>query len=111
MARRNNVDPAIYKSRVDESIQKLRLLRDQRGLNIQIRLYKNDLDADYQRFRLLFVDEAFCLLSWTVWGTHEGKENPQVILKRHKSSSQNDVSMYKVFKDYYDAIWEQATSY
>lgn len=111
MARRNNIDPAIYKARVNESIQKLARLRDQRGLNIDIRLYKNDLDADYQRFRLLFVDNNFCIFGWTIWGAHEGKENPQIILKNNNNSSQGDPNIYKVFRDYYDAIWEQASNY
>lgn len=109
MARRNGVDPQIYKKRVNESINKLIDLRDQRGLNIEIRLYTNNLDADYQRFRLVFIDESFCLLGWTVWGAHEGKENPQLVLRNTNLPPNSGATMYKAFKDYYDEIWERAT--
>lgn len=104
MARRNNIDPSIYKRRVEESIGRLRSLREERGLNIEIALYSSDIDADFQRFRLVFIDKAYCLLSWTAWGTHEGRDNPQIVL-RNRGNSQ---TMYKAFDDYFALLWNNS---
>lgn len=109
MAKRNGVDPKAYKERVQDTIEQIKKLQQKRGLNIEVRLYRGADDQDFQRFRLLFIDEELCLLGWTVWGAHEGRENPQVVLSNKKSGSDSDQTMYKAFSDYYELLWQEST--
>lgn len=110
MARRNGVDPQEYKERVRNTIDEIKKIQRKRGLNIEVRLYRGAEDQDFQRFRLLFIDEELCLLGWTVWGSHEGKENPQVVLYNKKNSAESDQTMYKAFSDYYELLWRESTA-
>jgi hypothetical protein len=104
MARRNGHDPGAYGQRVIASTLKIAEIRREWDLNIEVRYYSAKHDKDFQRFRLMFIDEETCLWSWTPWGEHKGRENPQVILA-HSDRDTGISSAYKAFKDHFDAAW------
>ena len=108
MAMQHNLRRDEYKDRVRDSIKRLAALKLRRGLNIEVRQYNARSIQDMQQFRLVFLNDATCLLSWTVWGSHAGTENPQIILDRG-SGTGRDRRLYAAFQAHFDALWEEST--
>jgi hypothetical protein len=105
MERRNSTTAGEYRERVIASTLRIAEIRKKWDLSIEVRYYSAKHDKDFQRFRLMFINEKTCLWSWTHWGEHRGKDNPQVVLA-HTDLSTGISSAYKAFKDYFDAAWD-----
>lgn len=109
VARLNNTTAGSYGEKVRQSVTRIAQLKKERSLDIEVRYYAAKHDKDYQQFRLMFINDRFCLWSWTVWGAHVGRDNPQVVLKNLNSDAQGRVpSAYKAFKDHFDALWSDS---
>jgi hypothetical protein len=106
LARRNGTDPSAYQTKVRNSLRRLAALSEQR-LKIEVRFYPAALDRDFQQWRLMFIDGQVCLASWTIWGKHEGKENPQLIV-RERPHDRDSASLYHAFKGHFDTVWQDA---
>lgn len=104
LAKRNRVDPNEYSKNVRESLRRIAKVKADRALDIQVRFYPLQEDKDLQIFRLMFLNNAICLWSWTVWGPHLGNDNPQVVLLNLKESSQTGA--YSAFHDYFKRLWD-----
>ena len=108
-AKRNGTDVGDYGRKVEESLRRIARIQKKGDLNIVVKQYAAERDKDLQQFRLMFIDNKYCLAGWTVWGEHVGKNNPQLILKRPtREAPQN--SAYKAFHDYFEAIWDSPDS-
>ena len=105
MAKRNGVPLATYQQNVRDSLRLLAHLKLVRALNINVRFYPADNPVDNQQFRLMFIDRKICLLSWTVWGSHIGRKNPQIVIKANEKSPSK--SMYLAFETHFDEIWAE----
>ena len=106
-ARRNGVNDSAYKDKVRLSLQRIARLQAESDLAIEVRFYPAATNKDLQQFRLMFIDGSVCLASWTVWGAHVGTDNPQMVLKERRRIHP-DVTAYKAFYDYYEALWGDA---
>lgn len=95
-----------YSSRVRESLAKLANF-EQTGFNVQVRFYRNLGESPSHQFRLVFIDERICVLSYTIWDEKEGGSNPQILLSSD-SPSESARSLYAAFKDHYESIWDDA---
>lgn len=103
LAKRNGADPSAYKVKVTESLRRLSKFKSD-GYNIEVKFYPVDHQRDFQQFRLMFIDDNICLLSWTVWGAHLGRKNPQVVL-RQTANVASEATLYKAFSDHFEEVW------
>ena len=101
-ARKEGVAPDEYRHRVVDSLRRIAQLRERRSLNIEVRLYK-----ELPQFRLMFIDDAICLVSYNVYGEGDGSTLPQLhIVKR---PTQRDVSsFYYPFREIFWSIWQKS---
>jgi hypothetical protein len=75
-------------------------LRQQRALNIEVRLYSHLVE-----YRLMFINDSLCLASYNVYGEGDGSQMPQLMLV--KSAGRRDVeSFYYPMKAYFERLWE-----
>jgi len=105
LARRNGANPDAYKVKVNESLRRLRKFKEDDGYNVEVRFYPSVHEWDLQQFRLMFIDDNICLLSWTVWGAHLGRNNPQIVLKQ-PSTVVSEATLYKAFADHFQEVWQ-----
>jgi hypothetical protein len=108
LAQRYGGNPKEFGDKVRESLRRIKKLKQSKDLDIEVRFYPTSRSRDLQQFRLMFIDDAVCLLSWTVWGNHIGRNNPQVILKNAPRKNPQ-VTAYRAFQDYFDALWEASS--
>lgn len=102
IARQANRPKTEYQEAVRSSLRVLKHLKEQRGKNIEVRLY-DDLPV----FRLMFVNGELCLASHYVMGEGDGSQLPDVYLRRQ--AGDRDVnSIYHGFRLYFDQLWERA---
>ncbi|NOR62566.1 MAG: hypothetical protein GQ535_08760 [Rhodobacteraceae bacterium] len=102
---RAGIDRNTYGKRVRESLKILGDLHVHEGFSIEVRFYHAESKADFQQFRLAFLDERECVMSYTIWDDKEGRSNPQLILNagQRKGSSS---ALYYAFKDYFERLWD-----
>jgi hypothetical protein len=104
VASRAGTDRNTYASRVRKSLKIVADLAIKEGYNIIVRFYYAESPADFQQFRLVFIDDRFCIMSYTIWDDQEGRNNPQVILNAGQSEPPS-TSLYYAFKDYFERVW------
>lgn len=104
LARRNESDPATYARKVHESLERIAKLTREWNLDVEVRFYPTRTSKDFQQFRLMFIDKKICLMSWTIWGSHIGKGNPQLVLRNDTIRSPPQTA-YQAFMDYFERIW------
>jgi hypothetical protein len=75
-----------YQETVRRTLVVLARFRNQRAKNIEVRFY-NGLPL----FRLMFIDDAFCLASQYVFGEGDGSKLPQLHVVRAPKSESRDV--------------------
>lgn len=102
---RAGIERHTYGSRVRESLKILSNFQVKEGFNIQVRFYNAESKSDFQQFRLAFIDDRDCVMSYTIWDENEGRSNPQLILNagQRKASA---ISLYYAFKDYFERLWD-----
>lgn len=93
-----------YEKRVKDSLKIVGELVKNHGRSIQVRFYQANSESDYHQFRMVFIDEKYCVLSFTVWDNQEGRSNPQIILEA-TDKEENRRSVYYAFRDYFERLW------
>lgn len=102
MARR---DSESYKQTVSESLRFIAKLRNEEHKNISVRLY-----GELPAFRLMFINEAICLMSYNVFGKGDGSNLPQLHII--KTTEDRDVdSLYFGFAAYFGKLWEDSAEW
>ncbi len=104
VASRAGIDRNTYASRVRDSLRTIADLSVKEGFNIVVRFYNAESKADFQQFRLVFIDDRICIMSFTIWDNQEGRSNPQVILNAGQNEGSSS-SLYYTFKDYFERMW------
>jgi len=108
LASRHGAAQDRYRKNVQESLRILSKLKAE-GFNIEVKHYAVREEGDFQKFRLLIIDESICVVSWTVWSKTMGLDNPQLILKR-RSNDGTVRSLASAYSDYFESIWEDPNS-
>jgi hypothetical protein len=109
VASRSGIDRDTYALRVRESLRLIAQLANREGFNIEVKFYRAESDADYQQFRLVFIDDRICIMSYTIWDEKEGRSNPQLVLYAGKDQSSMK-SLYYTFKDHFERTWVDPSS-
>ena len=63
IASRTGIDRHTYASRVRESLKTVADLAIKEGFNIEVKFYYAESEADFQQFRLVFIDDRICVMS------------------------------------------------
>ena len=99
------VDREDYRKKVRESLQVIMSFRNDKKMNIQVRLYPCESERDIPLFRLMFIDDDICLVSYNVYGKGDGSQLPQLVL--FKARDENiTTTFYFPFLQYFDRLWE-----
>jgi len=102
IARSAGKDPQAYRKGVVESLRFIARLRNEDQKNIEVRLY-----SDFQAFRLMFVNDAICLMSYYILGKGDGSNLPQLHIVR--TTAARDVeSLYYGFSTYFGKMWDDS---
>lgn len=109
-AKRKGVDVGAFKKNVRESLSRLADLRLNSELNIEVRFYPRTRNSDVPVFRLMFVNEDLCLLSYNVMGEGNGLDQPQMHLRRHVDKHEVE-SFYFAFRSLFDNLWSSSTEW
>ena len=105
MAKQAGRETGEYQRTVRDAIQTLAKFRVERERNIEVRFY-NRLPL----FRLMFIDESFCLASHYVFGEGDGSQLPQLHVVRSVGPHRRDVeSLYFPLQQYFEQLWEEST--
>jgi hypothetical protein len=103
-AKQKNVNPKEYKKRVQESLERLASFKLDRGMNIEVRFYPSLANRDLQLFRMMFINDELCLLSYNVIGEGDGSQLPQLHLTNF-THTRNVESFYYPFREYFEKLW------
>lgn len=103
-AKQKNVNPEEYKKKVQQSLERLSFFKTDRGMNIEVRFYPSATGRDLQFFRMMFINDRLCLLSYNVIGEGDGSQLPQLHLKNF--TDKRDVgTFYYPFRMYFEKLW------
>lgn len=106
-ARQAGESPDKYKRRVLTSLKTIATLCKEKRINIEVRFYKSEAPTDFQHFRMMFINEDICLLSYNIYGHGDGGYLPQLHLKNFHNNN-NTHSFYRPFHEYFSRTWEEA---
>lgn len=110
-AQRAGRDKSEYKINVINSLRTISNMHEHRKFNIQVRFYPERPDGTVSIipiFRLLFIDNKICLLSYNALGEGGGPELPQLHLVPAKNDGRASASFYYAMERYYESLWEQS---
>ena len=96
-----------YANKVRDSIEKLARLAASRKFNIQVRFQDANREDDLESFRMMFIDQRFCLLSFNAYGKGDGSALPQLIIQS-KSRVSEEKSLYHGCSQYFERRWGAA---
>jgi len=102
-ARRAKKDTTGYKRIVRNSLRIIKEMKDTRGVNIEVR-FCNERPI----FRLMFIDDSICLVSYYALGEGDGSQLPQVHLLKNPFRRRTVNSFYYAFSTHFDRIWEKS---
>jgi hypothetical protein len=91
-----------YQENVRASLRILKLFREERARNIEVRFY-DELPV----FRLMFINDDICLASHYVFGEGDGSRLPDVYIKRYAGKRDVD-SIYYGFRRYFEQLWDRS---
>jgi hypothetical protein len=100
-AEQKGVTSQDYQRKVEDSLRLLARLRLDRHFNIEVRFYTDLVEP---LFRLMFINEQLCLVSYHVFGEGDGSQLPQMYVKRFEDQRDTD-SFYYPFRLYFDRLW------
>lgn len=106
-ARQAGENPSAYVEKSKASLRNLARLRRDFAFNFEVRFYKSANQRDFPHFRLMFINDSTCLVSYNVYGKGDGSRQPQIVIKKGDRSTETD-NFYFVFRSYFDRIWEDA---
>lgn len=92
-----------YQEKVRSSLRELRDLKIRQAKNIQVRFYKN-----LPLFRLIFVNDTFCLASHYILGEGEGSQLSQLHVWKKPPGRRDNESFYSPLRRYYEQLWDEA---
>jgi hypothetical protein len=95
-------DRAEYQNAVQASLRVIAKLKRERKKNIEVRFYD-----DFPAFRLMFMNDNICLVSYYVLGKGSGGDLPQLHIIRTASAGDKS-SLYYAFEYYFNSIWSAA---
>jgi hypothetical protein len=94
-----------YKTTVTESLRFIASLHNEERKNIEVRFYRT-LPA----FRLMFIDDSICLMSYYIMGKGDGSNIPQLhIIKT--LGVQDTQALYFGFNEYFEKIWNDSEAW
>ncbi len=93
-----------YNQKVEDSLRTLARLQQEKHYNIEVRFFT---DVAEPLFRLMFINEQLCLVSYHVFGEGDGSQLPQMYVKRFEDKRDTD-SFYHPFRTYFDRLWESS---
>ena len=105
-AQRQGQDAQEHQKRVQRSLELLARMVKERKLNIKVKFYKRSPKFHLHIFRLMFVNEYLCLVSFNEFGKHDGKESPQLHVVRSPESTDSG-NFYRAFEMYFEEVWEK----
>lgn len=95
-----------YRRRVKESLRIIADLHNRKRMNIEVRLYGGET---MPLFRLMFIDDALCLLSHYRFGAGDGSDLPQIHVHKTSGGLPEAAAFYHALKLYFERLWEQST--
>lgn len=104
-------DKSEYRINVLDSLRKISSIHERRKFKIQVRFYPSLPDGKvliFPIFRLLFIDNKICLLSYNALGEGGGHELPQLHLVPAKADGKASASFYYAMERYYESLWAQS---
>lgn len=96
-----------YKAMVNNTLARITALKNERGYNIEVRLYKSENDQGPPSFRLFFIDNKSVLASYYVFGEGDGLDMPQIEVEK-TSNDRDTANFYYAFNHYFNALWESS---
>lgn len=94
-------NPQEYTKNVQESLEKIRKLKVEKDYNIEVRFLSPGAEP---LFRLMFIDNTYCFVSYYVFGEGDGTQLPQFYVS--KGARDRDVeTFYYPFRSYFEQLW------
>ncbi|WP_411825622.1 hypothetical protein [Luteolibacter sp. AS25] len=103
-ASRAGVDKDTYSRAVEASIKSLKNLRDEKNLNIEIRLYNASSEYLMPKFRLMFINGDVCLMSYTIFGEGLERNLPQYWIRQWQGKG-DKTTLYYALNMYFEQLW------
>lgn len=104
-AKRAQRDSSEFRRIVRESLRKIAEVKEKRSLNkLEVKFYKEE----QQPFRLMFINDSICLLSYNVFGRGDGSQLPQIHIARARAGKHVESTLYYPLLEYYNRLWEKA---
>jgi hypothetical protein len=100
-AKRANRPVEEYKHIVVQSLKRIAQLKCERDFNIEVRFY-----TDNPIFRLMFIDDSLCLMSYNIFGKGDGSDFPQLHLI-NIVGRQKEKSFYYPLQKYFEQQWNK----
>jgi hypothetical protein len=101
----NQVATNAYQQKLKDSLTNIARIARSSGASIEVRHYNASSVPKYPQFRLFFANGAICIFSWTVWNRNVGLDNPQLILQKGSTASQ-EKTLYSALYKYFEDTWE-----
>lgn len=108
-ASRENVNVEAKRQAIQHSLKLIAELKRTGNHNIEVRFYSGTDELAHPKFRLVFIDNSICLVSYRVWGFGDGSGLPQLRLMVH-SNHREESSFYYPFREYFEALWKASES-
>jgi hypothetical protein len=105
-AKKAGENPDEYRQLVISSLRKISYLRENRGVNLEVRFYEQ-----FPAFRLVFIDASICLVSYNVFGEGDGSQLPQIHVVRAAANRKVSTSFYHAFELYFDNLWDKSSEW
>lgn len=99
-----------YVNAVRESLQRLRRLRVERDMSIEVRFYSQTKATAVQQFRMMFINGQTLLLSYNLYGQGDGSNTPQIIVQKSLIADEK-TGFYYPLRQYYERLWENSTQW
>lgn len=110
MAKRAKKDEDQFRNMIIAALKKLKDLKENKGFNLLVRLYKSDSDSGPPSFRLFFIDNKSVLVSYYFMGEGDGLQMPQLHI--FKPKNKRDVeNFYYAFNHYFNSLWDMSEEY
>ncbi|NJL71846.1 MAG: hypothetical protein HC888_09640 [Candidatus Competibacteraceae bacterium] len=100
-------DQRVYSDKIIRSLDIIRELRNNLDLNLEVRFFIPDRKDDFPWFRMMFLDDRLCLVSYNVYGKGNGRQLPQLHIRRLEDGDETR-GFYYVFHQYFEREWAKA---
>lgn len=97
-----------YGTKVKNSLKLIARLKEEKEYNISVRFYRANSIADMQVFRLMIIDENYCLVTYSQFNdsSHKGENLPQLHLKKTNNDEFDKNSLLNGFQKYFNQTWD-----